>query len=126
MAKIVKDTRLRTQELFAAIQTSDVEQVKELLKLNISLEYKHNNGQTPLTLASSLGNLEIIHLLITAGAKINPDPKPLVFNPRISGTELPGGQNLGELIAQATAEAPQDVKNFYGGLMSVLDTLSES
>ena len=68
VAKIVKDTSDRTQELFAAIQTSDVEQVKELLKLNISLEYKDNNGQTPLTLASSVGNLEIIRLLITAGA----------------------------------------------------------
>ena len=47
----------------------------------------------------------------------------MVFNPRISGTELPGEQ-IGELIAQATTEAPQDVKNFYGGLMSVVDTLS--
>lgn len=120
----VKDPRLRTQELLAAIQTSDVEQVKKLLESGISLDDKDKNGQTPLTLVSSLGNIEIISLLIAAGAKINPDPEPLVFNPRISGTELPGGQNLGELIAQATAKAPEDVKNFYGGLMSVLDTLS--
>lgn len=120
----MKDTRLRTQELLAAIQSSNAEQVKKLLESGISLDEKDSNGQTPLTLASSLGNLEIINLLIAAGAKINPDPEPLVFNPRISGTELPGGQNLGELIAQATTEAPEDVKNFYGGLMSVMDTLS--
>lgn len=114
----------RIQELFAAIQKSDVEQVKRLLASGIPLDQKDANGQTALTLASSIGNSEIIHLLIWAGAKVNLEPEPLVFKPRITSTDLPGGQNLGDLITQATAEAPEEVKNFYAGFMSVVDALS--
>lgn len=113
------------KKLFAAIQKSDVEQVKQLLASGIDLEQKDGNGQTALTLASSIGNSEIINLLISAGAKVNVEPEPLVFNPRISSPKLPGGQNLGDLIAQATGEASEEVKNFYAGFMSVVDALSE-
>ncbi len=113
------------KKLFAAIQKSDVEQVKQLLASGIDLDKKDGNGQTALTLASSIGNSEIINLLISAGAKINVEPEPLVFNPRISSPKLPGGQNLGDLIAQATGKASEEVKNFYAGFMSVVDALSE-
>lgn len=111
-------------ELFAAIQTSDVERVKQLLASGVGLDRKNTNGQTALSLASSIGNSEIIELLISAGAKINSEPEPLVINPQISGTKLRGGQNLADLIAQATAEAPEEAKNFYAGFMSVIDALS--
>lgn len=114
----------RIQELFAAIQKSDVAQVKQLLASGIALDQKDTNGQTALTLASSIGNAEIIQLLISAGAKVNVEPEPLVFNPRISEPKLPGGKNLGDLIAQATADAPEEVKNFYAGFMSIVDGLS--
>ena len=114
-----------TQELFAAIQKSDAEQVKRLLALEIALNEKDANGQTALTLASSIGNLEIIQLLISAGAPVNLEPEPLVFNPQITGTELPGGANLGELIAQATQDAPEETKNFYADFTAVVDALSK-
>jgi len=42
------------EKLFAAIQKSDVEQVKQLLASGIDLEQKDGNGQTALTLASSI------------------------------------------------------------------------
>lgn len=118
--------RDRLSELFTAIRRSDVEQVKELLTLDISLEQKNSDGQTPLTLASSIGNSEIIQLLIAAGSKVNPDKEPLVFNPQVSSSQLPGGNNLGELIAQATEDAPEEAKNFYSGLMSVMDAFSNT
>ncbi|OUL34366.1 hypothetical protein BV372_14115 [Nostoc sp. T09] len=116
----------RISELFAAIQTSDVERVKQLLASGVPLDRKNTNGQTALTLASSIGNSEIIEMLISAGAKINSEPEPLVINPQISGTKLPGGQNLADLIAQATADAPEEAKNFYAGFMSVVDALSNN
>jgi len=121
----MKEPSNQMQKLFAAIQKSDVELFKQLLASGIDLEQKDANGQTALTLASSIGNSEIIHLLISAGATINLEPEPLVFNPQIGSTELPGGQNIGDLIAQATAEAPEEAKKFYAGFMSVMDALSK-
>ncbi|MEM1168914.1 MAG: ankyrin repeat domain-containing protein [Cyanobacteria bacterium P01_H01_bin.35] len=55
-----------TQELFAEIQKYDTEQVKRLLALEIALDEKDANGQTALTLASSIGNLEISYLFLRA------------------------------------------------------------
>ena len=120
----MKEQSDQTQELFVAIQKSDVEKVKRLLTSDIALEQKDSKGMTALTLASSIGNTEIIQLLISAGAKVNIEPQPLVFNPQISSAELPGGQNLGNLIAQATETAPEEAKNFYAGLMSFMDAMS--
>lgn len=74
----------RIAELFTAIGRSDFEQVKQLLASKITLEQKNSDGQTALTLAFSVGNVEIIQLLITAGAKVNPEKEPLVFSLQIS------------------------------------------
>nr|WP_202807224.1 ankyrin repeat domain-containing protein [Synechocystis sp. PCC 7509] len=130
-AQVAKKERIvnnsdRLSELFTAIGRSDVEQVKQRLTSEISLEQKNSDGQTPLTLASSIGNSEIIHLLIAAGSKVNPDKEPLVFNPQINSSRLPSGNNLGELIAQATEDAPEEAKNFYSGLISVVDAFSNT
>ena len=113
-----------TQALFTAIQQSDVKQVKQLLASDIDLEQKDVNGQTALTLASRISHPEILQLLISAGANLNPPLEPLVLNPRLHVAETPGGQNLGDLVAQATAEAPEEAKTFYSGFMAVMDTLS--
>jgi ankyrin repeat protein len=112
------------QALFAAIQKSDVEQARQLITAGVALNHKDVNGRTALTLASSVGNSEIIQLLISAGARVNLESEPLALNPQITSTTLLGGQNLGNLIAQATAEAPEEVKNFYAGFMSIVDMLS--
>jgi ankyrin repeat protein len=112
------------QALFAAIQTSDIEQTKQLIAAGVALNHKDANGRTALTLASRVGNSETIQLLISAGANVDLEPEPLTLNPQITSITLPGGQNLGDLIAQATAEAPEEVKNFYAGFMSVMNMLS--
>ncbi|CBN58107.1 hypothetical protein OSCI_3620030 [Kamptonema sp. PCC 6506] len=113
------------QALFSAIKISDLEQIKQLLVSGLDLDQKDVKGQTALTLAASIGNSKIIELLISAGAKINPEPEPLVLNPSISVPQLPGGQNLGTLITQALTEAPEEVKNFYDGFISIVDNISD-
>ncbi|ETW96990.1 MAG: hypothetical protein ETSY1_24390 [Candidatus Entotheonella factor] len=113
------------QQLFVAIQDADIEQVKQLLALGVDLEQKDENGRTALTVAASVGNSELINILTSAGANINIEPEPLTLNPRISTLGLPRGQNLGDLISQATADAPEEVKNFYDGFMSFVDALSD-
>jgi ankyrin repeat protein len=116
----------RIQELFAAIQISDIDRVRQLLALGVDIDATDSSGQTALTLASRMGESEIIQSLISAGAKINLEPETLVFNPHITNTKLPGGQNLAELIAQATTEAPEEAKSFYAGLISVVDAFSSN
>jgi ankyrin repeat protein len=112
------------QKLFTAIKKTDIEQVKKLITSGVDINHKDENGQTALALASSIGNSEIISLLIAAGAKVNLEPKPLVLNPTIHATKISGGQDLGVLIAQATADAPEEVKDFYAGFMSIINNLS--
>lgn len=113
----------QVHELFAAIQKADVEQVKYLIAAGVAPDHKGTDGRTALTLASGIGNSEIVQLLISAGAKVNLDPEPLVFNPQIHSATLSGEHDLGDLIAQATAEAPEETKNFYAGLLSFMDAL---
>jgi ankyrin repeat protein len=112
----------RKPQLFAAIQNSDIEQVKELVATSLDLNRKNENGQTPLTLAARIGQPEIVHLLISAGAQVNVEPDSLVFHPQIMGSNPSGGENLQQLITQATSNAPKNVQDFYNSLMSVVES----
>jgi ankyrin repeat protein len=111
-------------KLFTAIKKTDIEQVKKLITSGVDINHEDENGQTALTLASSIGNSEIISLLIATGAKVNLEPKPLVLDPTIHATKIARGQDLGVLIDQATAESPEKVKDFYTGFMSIINNLS--
>ena len=123
---MITEPNSQTQELFTAIENSSIEQVKRLLESGVDLTDQNVDGQTVLTVASTVGNSEIIQLLISAGAEVQPEPEPLVFQPQISHSRLPSEQNLGELIEQATENAPDEAKSFYAGLLSVMGASSDS
>jgi ankyrin repeat protein len=110
--------------LFQALETNDVDRLKQVLASGVSANSENDNGQTALTVASSQGNTEIIEALIAAGAEIDRSPKPLVFNPQISGTAIPGGANLQDLIDCATEDADETTKNFYAGFMQLINAFS--
>lgn len=112
------------QSLFAAIRESDVTTVKQVLAAGVSANSQNTDGQSAIAIAASLGNTDIIEALIAGGAELNPESKPLVLNPRISGSEIPGGGDLNELIAKATEDAPGEAKAFYTGFMEIMNALS--
>ena len=60
-------------QLFTAVEKNELPLLKNLLKLGAQVNAKDINGygQTPLMLASKLGNLEILYELIDHGANID-------------------------------------------------------
>ncbi|MEM9091100.1 MAG: ankyrin repeat domain-containing protein [Cyanobacteria bacterium P01_F01_bin.53] len=87
-------------ELFAAVQKSDLRQVRRLLSAHVSPNQCNGEGKTALMIASSIGHPEIIRLLCAAAATHRPparifldtaagitadDPSPLSPVSAISG-----------------------------------------
>lgn len=58
-------------ELVDAITNEDVVEVKRLVAKNMDLDCVNIMGETPLHIATEIGNLEIIEILIDAGASIS-------------------------------------------------------
>lgn len=59
-------------ELFAAVQKSDLRQVRRLLSAHVSPNQCNGEGKTALMIASSIGHPEIIRLLCAAAATHRP------------------------------------------------------
>lgn len=114
-----------SQALFEAIRASNVEGVKNLLGSGVSANSQDPHGQTALQFASSLGNIAVVETLIAAKANVNPTPKPLTLDPKISAPEIPNGGNFAELLAQATENADAEAKNFYAGFIEFVDTCAD-
>lgn len=57
--------------LFSAVNSNDVQTVKELLKTDVNPDCLHPQNVTPLWLAAQEGYFEIVVLLIAAGANIH-------------------------------------------------------
>ena len=57
--------------LLLAVKNDYTEIATELLKLNLDVNIQNSKGETPLSIASKLGNLAIVNLLLENGAKIN-------------------------------------------------------
>lgn len=57
--------------LFNGIEKNDRYQVRKALEFGANINERNSNYLTPLHLASSKGNVEIAHLLITMGADVN-------------------------------------------------------
>ncbi|MGB3296791.1 MAG: ankyrin repeat domain-containing protein, partial [Phormidesmis sp.] len=65
-------------ELFAAIESSNIPQIRRLLAANVSPNHYNANGQTALMLAAQMGNPTVIELLCAATAN-GPRPAPIFF-----------------------------------------------
>lgn len=116
-----------SQALFEAIQMLHVEQVRELLSSGISANQKYR-GQYPLVVAASSGSVEIVLALLAAGADVNVSceiPQPRLGDERLLMTDLPDGENLQQLISEATADADEATKDFYAGFIDFVNLFQQ-
>ena len=60
----------KTQSLFDAIVAVNYDRVKLLIDLGVAIDLPNDRGQTPLALACHQGSLEIVDLLVAAGARM--------------------------------------------------------
>jgi Ankyrin repeats (many copies) len=74
----------KTQSLFEAIAATNYHRVKLAIDSGAAINSPNDRGQTPLALACRQGNLEIVDLLVAAGAQMQPQPDA---NDRISATD---------------------------------------
>ena len=70
----------QTQSLFDAIAAGNYNRVKLLIDSGVAIDRPNERGQTPLAVACHQGNVEIVDLLLAAGAqmqalKSNPQPQ---------------------------------------------------
>ena len=67
------DTKVinRNQTLILAVKNENVKIVSELLKLNLDVNIQNSEGATALHIASKIGNLTIVNLLLKNQANIN-------------------------------------------------------
>ncbi len=69
--KLDKLNKNQTEELFAAVEKGDIEQVKILTEENIDLESKNDSGETVFIMSLKYGLHDIANLLLKSGAKYN-------------------------------------------------------
>ncbi len=59
------------QEILEAVRDGDIVSLKKLLKPKTKLDFVNSKAMTPLMIASMDNNLEIVKMLVEAGANIN-------------------------------------------------------
>lgn len=59
------------QEILEAVRDGDITTLKKLLKPKTNLDFVNSKEMTPLMMASADNNLEIVKMLVEAGANIN-------------------------------------------------------
>jgi ankyrin repeat protein len=74
----------RTQSLFDAISTVNYDRVKLVIDSGIAINSLNDRGQTPLMAACQRGNLEIVDLLIAAGAQMQVSPELVVSSAEVT------------------------------------------
>lgn len=72
----------QTQSLFDAIAAVNYHRVKLLLDSGVAIDSPNQRGQTPLAVACRQGNLEIVDLLVAAGAQMQA-PKQSNLQPQL-------------------------------------------
>jgi ankyrin repeat protein len=68
----------KPQSLFDAISTVNYDRVKLIIDSGASVNSPNDRGQTPLAVACHRGNLEIVDLLIAAGAQMKVQKEPII------------------------------------------------
>jgi ankyrin repeat protein len=84
----------QTQNLFDAISTVNYDRVKLILDAGVEINHPNDRGQTPLMVACQRGNLEIVDLLVAAGAQMQVAQEPVV-----SAAEVTYAFDLDEIFA---------------------------
>ncbi|WP_310488801.1 ankyrin repeat domain-containing protein [Chamaesiphon sp. VAR_69_metabat_338] len=80
----------QTQSLFEAITAIDYHRVKLAIDSGAAINNPNDRGQTPLALACRQGNLDIVDLLVAAGAQMHPE---LDASPDRVGDETASGRS---------------------------------
>ena len=66
----------KTQSLFDAIAAANYDRVKLAIDSGVAINSHNERGQTPLTVACRQGSLQIVDLLVAAGAQMRPQLDP--------------------------------------------------
>ena len=61
----------RANDLFEALETSDIAQIRTSLDAGADVNVKNESGETPLWVAARNGHTEIVRLLLAAKADVN-------------------------------------------------------
>ncbi len=59
------------EQFWTAVDQDDAEAVEYMVGDDININYRGENGCTPLHIAAWNGNLDIVRMLLDAGAKVN-------------------------------------------------------
>ena len=65
-------------ELYNAVETGDVDKIRNLLASGVDINSRNDNGRTPLFLATIEGHIDVIRVLLAAGADVDiPDDRDM-------------------------------------------------
>ena len=95
-------------QLISASEKGDVETVKSLLKKDVYIHTQDKDGKCALVAAAYNNQLEIVDLLIAAGADVNMKDNTLQSAYLIATSEVPKSEKYTELLMR-TLEAGADV-----------------
>jgi ankyrin repeat protein len=93
----------KTQSLFEAIAATNYNRVKLAIDSGAAINSPNARGQTPLALACRQGNLDIVDLLVAAGAQMHPQPDAHLD--RVVSERSVSAQSLGDAPALAPSPA---------------------
>ncbi len=125
----------KTQSLFAAIATANYSQVKYLIESGIPVNSVDDRGKTPLAVACTQGDLQIVDLLMASGARMYLEASVAPTEPSVpTGTLRERSQILAipddwdpTSIEGEIAESPvRDRDISYEELMNSVDRLTET
>lgn len=63
--------RILVDQLFTAVQCGDIKQTKLLIRHGVDVNARRREGFTPLHIATGEGKLEVVKVLLSAGAQPN-------------------------------------------------------
>jgi ankyrin repeat protein len=99
----------KTHSLFEAIAAVNYDRVKLAIDSGASIDSPNERGQTPLAVACRQGNLEIVDLLVAAGAQMQVAVEPIPQS-RIESAPTPPSSNA------TAANTKQTQRTQYGSV----------